>query len=149
MTHTELRGNNSIHIQGRIMVIVHWPSSHSHKSINLSCFMSIPFVLAKIWPGHISIMTNTILRGDNWINILGMIIVPRFYPTSHCHLSISQVLFQSLLYFPRYGRTGNKYEKWLRGDNTVNKQGRIMVLGFCSSPHCHISIYQVLFQWFQ
>jgi len=24
-------------------------------------------------------------------------------------------------------RTGNTYEKWLRGDNTVNIQGRIMV----------------------
>ena len=38
-------------------------------------------------------------------------------------------------------RTGNNYEKWLRGDNTVNIQGKIMVLGFCPSPHC--SIYQV------
>jgi len=26
-------------------------------------------------------------------------------------------------------RTGNTNEKWLRGDNTVNLQGRIMVLG--------------------
>jgi len=25
-------------------------------------------------------------------------------------------------------------------------QGRIMVLGFCPSSHCHLSIYQVLFK---
>jgi len=31
-------------------------------------------------------------------------------------------------------RTGNNYEKWLRGHNTVNIQDRIMVLGFCPSP---------------
>jgi len=28
-------------------------------------------------------------------------------------------------------QTGNNYEKWLRGDNIVNIQGRIMVLEFC------------------
>jgi len=28
-------------------------------------------------------------------------------------------------------RTGNNYEKWLWGDNTVTIQGTIMVLGFC------------------
>ena len=29
------------------------------------------------------------------------------------------------------------------GDNTVNIQGRIMLLGFCPSPHYHLSIYDV------
>jgi len=45
-------------------------------------------------------------------------------------------------------RTGNTYEKWLRGDNSVHMRGRIMVLGFYLSPHCHTSIYiyQVLFK---
>ena len=36
--------------------------------------------------------------------------------------------------------------KMVRGDNTVNIQGRIMVLGFCPFPHCHLSIYQVWFK---
>jgi len=31
------------------------------------------------------------------------------------------------------------------GDNSVNMQGRIMVLGFCPFPHCHLSI-SVLFR---
>jgi len=43
-------------------------------------------------------------------------------------------------------RTGNTYEKWLWGDNTVNIQNRIMVLGFRPSTHCHLSIYQVWFK---
>jgi len=32
-------------------------------------------------------------------------------------------------------RTGNHYENWLRGDNTINIQGRSMVLVHCPSPH--------------
>ena len=51
--------------------------------------------------------------------------------------------------FQDMARTGNTYEKWLRGDNTVNIQSKIMVLGFCPSPHCHLSIYQVWFKCHQ
>ena len=40
-------------------------------------------------------------------------------------------------------RSGNNYEKWLRGDNTVNIQGMSMVPVHCPSPHWHLSIYQV------
>jgi len=36
--------------------------------------------------------------------------------------------------------------KWLWGNNSINMQGRIMVLGFCPSPHCHLSINQVSFK---
>ena len=38
-------------------------------------------------------------------------------------------------------RTGNTYEKWLRGDNLykINIQGRIMVHVHCPSPHCQLS----------
>jgi len=32
--------------------------------------------------------------------------------------------------------------KWLRGDNSANIQGRIMVLVHCPSYHCHLSINQ-------
>jgi len=31
-------------------------------------------------------------------------------------------------------QTGNNCENWLRGDNSINMQGRIMVLWFCPSP---------------
>jgi len=42
-------------------------------------------------------------------------------------------------------RTEIHYEnnKWLRGDNYVNIQSRIMDLVHSTSPHCHLSIYQV------
>jgi len=33
-------------------------------------------------------------------------------------------------------------KKWLRGDNNVNIQGKIMVLGHCPSSHCHLSLGQ-------
>ena len=60
------------------------------------------------------------------------------------------VSFQSLLYFPRYGPDMHPLwtimKKWLRGDNSINRQGRIKVLGFCHSPHSHLSIYQVSFK---
>ena len=76
-----------------------------------------PFVLSKIWPRHTSIMTNTKLRGDNSINIHGMIIAIGFRPSFHCHLSINQVLFQSMLYFPKYGpdrqHLWKMYRVWL------------------------------------
>jgi len=45
-------------------------------------------------------------------------------------------------------RTGIHYEKkTLRGDNTVNIQGSIMVIMVFPSPHCHLSIYKVLFKF--
>jgi len=43
----------------------------------------------------------------------------------------------------------DNYEKWLRGDNTVNIQGMIMVLVYSTSSHCHLSKYQVWFKWQQ
>ena len=77
---------------------------------------------------HTPIMTNTQLRRDNSINIHDIIMVLVFCPSSHCHLAINQVSFQSIQYFSRYGPDRHKYEKWLRGDNTVNIQGRFMVI---------------------
>jgi len=59
-----LRGDNSVKIQSRIMVLVHCPSSHCHLSIN-QVSKSIPFVLSKIWLGQASIMKNKWLWGDN------------------------------------------------------------------------------------
>jgi len=58
---------------------------------------------------------NKWLRGDNYVNIQCGIMVIVHYPFSHCHLSINQVSFQSLLYFSRYD-PDNNYEKWLWGD---------------------------------
>ena len=63
-----------------------------------------PFVLSKIWPRQESIMRyNKWLRGDNTVNIQGMVMVIVHSTSSHWHLSISQVSFQSRLYFSIYG----------------------------------------------
>ena len=54
--------------------------------------------LQDIWPGQTSIMEK---RGD-FVNTQGMSVVLVHGTFSHCHISINQVLFQSLKYFPRY-----------------------------------------------
>jgi len=46
-------------------------------------------------------------------------------------------------------QTGNHYEKWLWGDNSINIQGRIMVLVHCPFPYCHLSINQFSFKFQQ
>jgi len=48
--------------------------------------------------------------------------------------------------FKDMARTDIHKETWLRGDNSINIQGRIIVLGFCHSAHCHLSINQVSFK---
>jgi len=91
---------------------------------------------------------NKWLRGNNYVNIQGRIMVLVHCPSPDCHLSINQVPIQSLLYFQDMARTHIHYEqkKWLRGDNTVNIQGMSMVLMDCPSSHCHLSLNQVSFQ---
>ena len=52
-----LRGDNTVNIQGRIMVLVHITPSHCHLVYKPS-FISITFVFFKIWPGQATIMKN-------------------------------------------------------------------------------------------
>ena len=89
----------------------------------------IPFVLSKILLRQVFIMTNTKLRGDNYVHIQVMDMVLVHSTSSHCHLSTNQVSFQSLLNFPRYDRDKQHLLK--------------MVLVYSTSHHCHLSIYQV------
>jgi len=92
-------------------------------------------------------MKKNILRGDNYVNIQGRIMVLVHCASSHCHLSINQVSLQSLAYFPIYGLDRHPLQKKsIRGDNYVNLQSRIRVLVHCASSHCHLSIHQVSFQ---
>ena len=76
-------------------------------SIYKPCFMSIPFLLNTIWDGEATTM-KTWIKGDHSVNIPGRIMVIVHCPSLYCHLSINQVPLQSLLYFSRYGPTGNK-----------------------------------------
>ena len=135
-------------IQCRIMVLVHCPSPHCHLSINQVSLQSHLYFPRYGLDRHA--WWKKWLRGDNSINIQGRIMVLVHCPSPHCHLSINQVSLQSNLYFPRYGLDRHAWwKKWLRGDNSINIQGRIMVLKHYPSPHCHLSINQVSFQWQQ
>jgi len=60
MKNKKLSGDNSVNIQGRIMVLVHCPSSYFLllPSIYKPSFISIPVVLSKIWPGQATIKKN-------------------------------------------------------------------------------------------
>jgi len=125
------------------MVLVHCPSSHCHLSINQVSFD--PFCTFQ----DIAMQTNNHyekwLWGDNSINIQDMIMVLGHCYSPHCHISINQVSFDPFCTFQDIAmQTNNHYEKWLWGDNSINIQGRIMLLGFC--PHCHLSINQVSFK---
>ena len=65
-------------------------------------FSLIPFILSKIWPGQATFM-KIWLREDNSVNIQGRIMVLEHCSYSHCHLTINQVSFHSLMRFSRYG----------------------------------------------
>jgi len=56
--------------------------------------ISIPRVFSKIWPEQATIMKKW-LWGDNSINIQVRSMVLVHCTSTHCHLFISQVLFQS------------------------------------------------------
>ena len=106
------------------------------------------YLYTKTWQRKPPLMKK-IMR-DNYVNIQGSQDYGSVHcPSSHCHLSINQVSFQSLLNFPQdMAQTCIHYEKnkCLRGDNYVNIQGRIMILVHCPISHCHLSINQILFQ---
>ena len=55
------KGDNSINIQGRIMVL----PFHSLSSIYKPSFISIPFILFKIWPGQATIRNKSTTKRGN------------------------------------------------------------------------------------
>jgi len=57
-------------------------------SIYKPSFISIPFVLSKIWPRQASIVKNKWLRENNSVNIPGRIMGIGHCPSSYCYLSI-------------------------------------------------------------
>ena len=109
--------------------------------------VSILFVLPKIWPGQASVMKKW-LWGDNSENIQARIIDFCALPF-HSLLSIYKPSFISISLvlskiWPR--QESIIKNKWLWGDNSVNIQGRSMVLVHCPSSYCHLPINQVSFQ---
>ena len=53
--------------------------------------------------------------------------------------------FNPFCTFQDMARTGNNYEKLLRGDNSINRNHGSWVLPF-PRPYYHLSIYQVLYK---
>ena len=127
------------------MVIVYCTSPHCHLSVNQVSFQSLLY-FPRYGSDRHSLWKNKWLSGDNSVNTQGRIMVLVHCPSSYCHLSVNQVPLHLFYTFQDTALTGNNYEKWLWGDNSINIQGRIMVHGYCPSPHCHLSIYQVPLQ---
>ena len=68
----------------------------SLSSIYKPNFISIPFVLSKIWLRKASIIKYKMLRRDNSVNIQGRIMVPGFCLSSHCHIYIYIYIYTNL-----------------------------------------------------
>ena len=132
------------------MVLEHCPSSHCHLSINQVSFNPC-CTLQDLARTSNHYERKNWLWGDNSINIQGRIMVLEHCPSSHCHLSINQVSFNPCCTLQDLARTSNHYERknWLWGDNSINIQGRIMVLAYCPSSHCHLYINQASFKSYQ
>ena len=64
-----------------------------------------------------------------------------FCTFSDGHLSMYQVLFNSLPYFQRYAPDKLFTAKNKKGSNSVKTGDRVMVLAFCDSPHSPLSVY--------
>jgi len=111
----------------------------------VTSLISISLVLSKIWPRQAYIIKKW-LREDNSINIKGkiwLLCTALLTLSSIYKPSLISITFVLLKIWPR---TDIHNETWLRGDNSINIQGRIIVLGFCHSAHCHLSINQVSFK---
>ena len=57
-------------------------------------------------------------------------------------LSLSQVSFNSLVHFQRYAPDKLFIAKMKKESNYVNTVGRVVILAFCYSPHCPLSVFQ-------
>ena len=104
--------------------------------------ISIPFVLSKIWPIQESIMKKW-LRGNNYVNILGMIMVHVHFLSLTSFYKPNFISIWFVLSKIRLGQASIMTNTKLRGDNSINIQNRIMVLGNCPSSYYHLSINQV------
>ena len=51
------------------------------------------------------------------------------------------IIFNSLLYFPRYAPEKLLIVKIERGSNSLNTGDRVSVFAFCNSPHGSLSLY--------
>ena len=105
--------------------------------------ISIPFVLFKIWHDMHLLWKNGYGEITMSIYMIGL---------SFCALSFPSLLSiykPSFDHFDLFGTfkdmawTGIHYEKWLRGDNSINTKGRIMVLVHSPFSHCHLTTNQV------
>ena len=85
-------------------------------------------IIAKIKMGNNSVITC------NRVTVLALCTI------SDDRLSMHQVSFDSLLYFQRYAPDKFNIAKIRKGNNSINTDNRVMVLAFCTSPHCPLSL---------
>ena len=110
------------------MVRVHRPSYHCYLFINQVSLQSLVY-FPRYGPDIHPLRRKKMVTGDNTVNIQGRVMVLVHSTSSHCNLSITKFHFNPFCTFQDMTQTGNNYEKWLRGDNTVNMQGRLWFLG--------------------
>ena len=71
--------------------------------------------------------------------------------SSDGRLSMYQVSFNSFLHLQRYApdKLFTAKIKKRTGSNSLNTSDRVIGLAFCSSPHGHLSVYQVSLNYLQ
>ena len=84
-------------------------------------------------------------RGDYCNNLCRVMVLTFCTSSDDILLSMYRVLFISLLYFQRYAPDKLNIAKIRKGSNSMNTGDRVMVIAFCDSPHCPLSVYQVSF----
>ena len=104
-----------------------------------------PFCTFQDMAGQASIMKKWLWE-YNSINKIGLSFWCTALPLTFIYLQ-TKFNINQFCTLKDMAQTDIHYEKkWLRGDNSVNIQGRIMVLVHCPSSHFNLPINQVSFQ---
>ena len=73
----------------------------------------------------------------------------RFLHSALPLMAVSQVSFNSLIYFQRYAPDKLFAAKIKNGSNSINTGERVIVLAFYDSPYGPLSVYQVSLNYLQ
>ena len=92
-----------------------------------------------------SLLLQKLKMGSNSVITCNRVTVLALCTISDGHLSMYQVSFDSLLYFQRYAPDKFNIATIKKGNNSINIDDSVIVLAFCTSPHCPLSLYQVSF----
>ena len=125
-----------------------------HPALSLiALYQCIKFHLTPLYTLRHTLRTSFLLqklkKGSHSVNIIGRVMILELCTFADDPLSLSQVSFNSLMYFQRYARDKLFVAKMKKGSNCVNTVGRVVILALCYFPHCPLSVFQVSLNYLQ